>query len=117
MLFAAAIQDTLGEGRGGGARDGVTFRLNKVAYRTMRDSFLQLSHLLLAQLHIEGCNVLLQVLDALGPRDGEDIIPLLLHPGQCQLPRLTPLLVCQHFDLLHQLLILHNSNLTSSDAA
>ena len=119
MLVAAAVQCILRVGGGGGGAEGGRARMiwhsdfKQVAYRTVRDSLLQLSHLLLAQLHIEGCNVLLQVPDTLGPRDGEDIIPLLLNPGQCQLPWLAPLLVCQHFDLFYQLLILHDNTQSS----
>ena len=64
-----------------------------MAYSIVRDSFLQLRHFLLAQLHCDCCNVLLQVLDVLGSRDGEDIIPLVMHPSQGQLPRGAALLL------------------------
>ena len=72
----------------------------------MRDMLLNLSQLLLAQLHIEGCNVLLQVFDALCARNRKNIIALVVHPGERQLAQRAALLVCKLPHLLHQLLVL-----------
>ena len=66
----------------------------------MRDDLLNLIQLLLAQLDLKSCYVLLQVFDALGPRDREDILPLVVHPSQCQLAQAAPLLVSKLLDLL-----------------
>ena len=71
---------------------------------------LKFSHLLFGQLDVKGSNVLLQVLDVLGARDGEHIPPLVVHPGQCQLPCLTALLVCQLPNLSHKLVILQEND-------
>ena len=76
------------------------------AYRIVRNNLLNLIQLLLAQLDLKSCYILLQVFDALGPRNGEDIIPLVVHPGQSQLAQATPLLVSKLLDLVHQLLVL-----------
>lgn len=72
----------------------------------MRDMLLNLSQLLLAQLHPEGCNVLLQVLDALCAWDRENILTLVVHPGERQLAQRATLLVCKLPHLLRQLLVL-----------
>ena len=60
----------------------------------MRDCFLQFSHLLLAELNVKSCNIFPHKAESLGPRGGKDIIPLVVHPSQGQLPRLAPLLLC-----------------------
>lgn len=50
------------------------------AHLVMRYTLVNLSQLLLAQFHIEGCYVLLQKLDPLCAWDGKDILPLMVHP-------------------------------------
>ena len=57
-----------------------------VAHLVIRHSLINLIQLRLAELDVKGCNVFLQILDLLGPRDGEDIVPLVVHPSQSQLP-------------------------------
>ena len=73
----------------------------------MRYMLLNLSQLLLAQPHVEGGNVLLQVLDPFCAWNREDIITLVMHPGKRQLAQRATLLVCKLPHLLHQLLVLH----------
>ena len=81
---------------------------DSMTHRITRHSSLQLSHLLLTQLDIKSRNILFQIFQLLGPRDGEDIIPLVMHPSQGQLPCLAPLLLCQLHDLVNQDLILQS---------
>ena len=80
----------------------------------MGNCFLQFSHLLLAELDVKSCNVFLQKPQSLGPRNGEHIIPLVMHPGQGQLPRLAPLLLCYLFEPVHQHQVLHTISVRMS---
>ena len=41
-----------------------------------------------------------------GSRNWEDILPLMVHPAQRQLPRCAPLLVCNGLQLFYQLVVL-----------
>ena len=84
----------------------VVFREDLQSYRFVRHSIFKFSHFLLAQLDIKSSNVLQQVVGVLCAWDREDIIPLVMHPCQGQLPSLAPLSLCQLLHLTHQHLIL-----------
>ena len=77
----------------------------------------QFCQLLLAELDLEGSDVLFQVLHVLGAWNGEDIITLVVHPSQGQLSGLTTLLLCQLLQLVHKLLILHHEQIDQSAAS